>query len=198
MRHGDHPRSRGEYHGSGDRSLVFSGSSPLSRGILPASWAARTASRIIPALAGNTASWSSPLRYDEDHPRSRGEYPAHWASASHQDGSSPLSRGIPPTCGNTSWRTGIIPALAGNTLPLAADKAQGPDHPRSRGEYVAASPRPKAVPGSSPLSRGIPPTLYHSIGLVGIIPALAGNTLPRTRREGGLQDHPRSRGEYTC
>ena len=50
----DHPRSRGEY---GVLSLPVDttyGSSPLSRGIRSLTIPARTASRIIPALAGNT------------------------------------------------------------------------------------------------------------------------------------------------
>ena len=71
-----------------------------------------------------------------------------------------------------------------------------PDHPRSRGEYSKTMSRDLPEPGSSPLSRGIPPAewlrrgvlgsspLSRGIPLVilpylvagGIIPALAGNT----------------------
>ena len=50
--------------------------------------------------------------------------------------------------------------------------------------------------GSSPLSRGIPRIPKNPIGLLRIIPALAGNTkgFLSSRRED--KDHPRSRGEY--
>ena len=90
----------------------------------------------------------------------------------------------------------IIPALAGNTEAMDLGRPTRPDHPRSRGEYPGASSVPPQWFGSSPLSRGIPkhPRKYRR--LLGIIPALAGNT-PYTytaRRPHG--DHPRSRGEY--
>ena len=51
----DHPRSRGEYLCAQNDLEVDGGSSPLSRGI--PLWKPRfmTGSRIIPALAGNTA-----------------------------------------------------------------------------------------------------------------------------------------------
>ena len=90
----------------------------------------------------------------QDHPRSRGEY----------------AKQLPP------WRSGIIPALAGNTSRMTSILRLGWDHPRSRGEYTATARSNANHDGSSPLSRGI-----RGLPAEPQMPA---------------QDHPRSRGEY--
>ena len=92
----DHPRSRGEYLRRVAASAVTSGSSPLSRGIR---W------------LGSTA-----LPVGRDHPRSRGEYHVWRIRSSTDVGSSPLSRGIRHRFQGFVHVSGIIPALAGNTL----------------------------------------------------------------------------------
>ena len=152
--------------------------------------------RIIPALAGNT---SFELHFQfttTDHPRSRGEYAATTINYLNGQGSSPLSRGIPPR-GMVEVRDGrIIPALAGNTITLQPSAVRHRDHPRSRGEYGSSSLVSWMHSGSSPLSRGIRvrvllQPIYHRI-----IPALAGNTTCPVRTFNDDQDHPRSRGEY--
>ena len=51
----DHPRSRGEYHFILPRYSMNAGSSPLSRGIPAGEAFDQVEERIIPALAGNTA-----------------------------------------------------------------------------------------------------------------------------------------------
>ena len=92
------------------------------------------------------------------------------------------------------WR--IIPALAGNTCSPSVSTLARVDHPRSRGEYASVGTGGPAPHGSSPLSRGI-----LAMGVLRflprrIIPALAGNTVPRSDRASVIADHPRSRGEY--
>ena len=90
----DHPRSRGEYLGLLGGGEKAKGSSPLSRGILASKHTRPTFLRIIPALAGNTASsvyWGT---RKTDHPRSRGEYMWPLQRRLRLSGSSPLSRGI--------------------------------------------------------------------------------------------------------
>ena len=81
IRHGDHPRSRGEYWSPPPGADSWGGSSPLSRGIRGADLNPRTVVRIIPALAGNTAGCSPGMTAGTDHPRSRGEYGAVVAAA---------------------------------------------------------------------------------------------------------------------
>ena len=90
----------------------------------------------------------------------------------------------------------IIPALAGNTGKYTVPPSPAKDHPRSRGEYTVCNDERTHYFGSSPLSRGIlQPAVAPSSGL-GIIPALAGNTMARPWILGPRWDHPRSRGEY--
>ena len=152
----DHPRSRGEYM-----------SEPLR---LPIPW------WIIPALAGNTAGDGGMYTGSRDHPRSRGEYFHDVAVIEDDPGSSPLSRGILGLNVEDGWDGGIIPALAGNTHDVTGGMVVDADHPRSRGEYHRRGGAVQAGSGSSPLSRGIPPSQVREL-------------LARP-------DHPRSRGEY--
>ena len=151
----DHPRSRGEYPARYLPRGLVSGSSPLSRGILPRDRRFKRLIGIIPALAGNTI--SSHLVRDRrgDHPRSRGEYDWVAVALRREHGSSPLSRGILRHWHDTPVVQGIIPALAGNTRGRRRARKPGRDHPRSRGEYGRSDPHPQGLLGSSPLSRGI-------------------------------------------
>ena len=172
------------------------GSSPLSRGIRPLLWGRVFAGRIIPALAGNTHARHPRRHPHQDHPRSRGEYMVANLLEQQNEGSSPLSRGIPDRTG--VWRPlpRIIPALAGNTSPPVVDGVDDGDHPRSRGEYKMQAILVDKKFGSSPLSRGIRTKMSLYTGIYRIIPALAGNTsTPAPTMRCGW-DHPRSRGEY--
>ena len=156
-------------------------------------WARRG---IIPALAGNTALSWMPCAPTRDHPRSRVEYKQLHATETGRDGSSPLSRGIPPQITHFGRIERIIPALAGNTRRRSPDRCRRRDHPRSRGEYVDRWNDRVKVYGSSPLSRGIPPGPLTCTATPRIIPALAGNTIRSQLKLMADWDHPRSRGEY--
>ena len=213
---GDHPRSRGEYFGGGAVVDVGEGSSPLSRGILGRGGRPRTGERIIPALAGNTPRPAQADPRRRDHPRSRGEYGASEGFDTIEDGSSPLSRGIPLLKILGLGAARIIPALAGNTTFPSRARTATTDHPRSRGEYgqvmifvtlrFGSSPLSRGIlnasrhrcchSGSSPLSRGIRKVAVRNPAGEGIIPALAGNTFWLHHHEIIGADHPRSRGEY--
>ena len=111
----DHPRSRGEYRASGGSEGKPPGSSPLSRGIRILNPGPSNRIRIIPALAGNTQPATRNRKIPQDHPRSRGEYTLILEQGFTVNGSSPLSRGIPPIPCSQMLHTRIIPALAGNT-----------------------------------------------------------------------------------
>ena len=192
----DHPRSRGEYFRSQKDCSWITGSSPLSRGILVHFWTLRICFRIIPALAGNTLGAKKIVPGLRDHPRSRGEYSCLVRAGLVPRGSSPLSRGILPSISCGACSPGIIPALAGNTSWGIRCPGRGPDHPRSRGEYRAATACGGTTPGSSPLSRGIRCRGCTRVAGTGIIPALAGNTIWARIVTVYPRDHPRSRGEY--
>ena len=152
----DHPRSRGEYWPSITTVAIVSGSSPHSRGIREATPPGEAPSGIIPALAGNTGQRRRPRWRGGDHPRSRGEYSRRPEPSLAGWGSSPLSRGILKCAILKTSRSGIIPALAGNTKEKQMSKI--------------------TLDGSSPLSRGIRRSTGECCFSLRIIPALAGNT----------------------
>ena len=192
----DHPRSRGEYRVWFRKMIVVLGSSPLSRGIRRGVPRRPQHRRIIPALAGNTTVAEPDLHHNTDHPRSRGEYLPGPAIRTTGVGSSPLSRGIHGEEDREGPVRRIIPALAGNTKASGNQPSAIADHPRSRGEYIQQLAVTLIGGGSSPLSRGIRLCCWVLCRVVGIIPALAGNTGAGTTAGCGPEDHPRSRGEY--
>ena len=131
-----------------------------------------------------------------DHPRSRGVYVSDALAAASRWGSSPLARGLHQSRSRRGRRLGIIPARAGFTGSFGSCGSLGSDHPRSRGVYGWPTGMGMAVPGSSPLARGLPVVAVGEQARRGIIPARAGFTWRGTRRPAGTGDHPRSRGVY--
>ena len=90
----DHPRSRGVYFLSVWVGVWGSGSSPLARGLLPASSQQKSPVRIIPARAGFTWRGRELHAHATDHPRSRGVYFSLFSALDSWGGSSPLARGL--------------------------------------------------------------------------------------------------------
>ena len=68
-------------------------------------------------------------------------------------------------------------------------------HPRSRGENVIAAIAALVAIGSSPLTRGKPPTTRSRRRRRRLIPAHAGKTRAGAAHSDGHGAHPRSRGE---
>ena len=192
----DHPRSRGVYAKTPRNQMLPDGSSPLARGLREQLDWLRAAMGIIPARAGFTKRWASPINLLPDHPRSRGVYSAGKTTPRKRAGSSPLARGLrlPPSGGRHSrW---IIPARAGFTSrPGLRWPGQG-DHPRSRGVYMSSRSCASSWAGSSPLARGLPRFCQPPFLRIRIIPARAGFTRARLVHRPRRQDHPRSRGVY--
>ena len=111
----DHPRSRGVYTTILSFLELFTGSSPLARGLPFLGDATVGDWRIIPARAGFTDVLDALPKRHADHPRSRGVYLAVALDRRLQGGSSPLARGLRKSCSCVRVRWG--------------------DHPRSRGVY---------------------------------------------------------------
>ena len=112
-------------------------------------------------------------------------------------GSSPLARGTRSARWWTRSPTGLIPARAGNTVPVPSPHRRHGAHPRSRGEHSQSSSHLWHPWGSSPLARGTPADQILEQLPSGLIPARAGNTrTPRCRRRLS-RAHPRSRGEHS-
>ena len=131
----DHPRLRGEYHGLYPFVLDTLGSPPLTRGIPRHAEKVQFFAGITPAYAGNTRRRECQRVMWWDHPRLRGEYRCREKVTLTQEGSPPLTRGIPPAAVQQIFLPGITPAYAGNTIPCIYDGHVRRDHPRLRGEY---------------------------------------------------------------
>ena len=155
---------------------VLSGSSPLARGLLVVPRLGRVAPGIIPARAGVTAMVGVAGSGIKDHPRSRGVYQYDEFLATCSLGSSPLARGLRDPTRLTVRQPRIIPARAGFTLRHDPGYSERPDHPRSRGVYVAVQSGFPGHEGSSPLARGLLRLQEHAGVLHRIIPARAGFT----------------------
>ena len=183
--------------GGAQEPIRGSGSSPLARGLRHMRSPDAPGGGIIPARAGFTVYFHN-LRFDRDHPRSRGVYHDGEKFRIAFRGSSPLARGLLGRRPRTHTRIRIIPARAGFTPYAVTRCARWRDHPRSRGVYRLFSQSSVRRQGSSPLARGL--LMSRCVGLCArrIIPARAGFTPPPTRPAAGFTDHPRSRGVYSA
>ena len=151
-----HPRLRGEHSNRRCNGCATGGSSPLTRGALPAWWARREQRRLIPAYAGSTLGEVSAWSPVWAHPRLRGEHARPFLSVLGKGGSSPLTRGAPGS------------SLGKVLFRLA--------HPRLRGEHQGFVAGLKGNTGSSPLTRGALTNSLERPPGVGLIPAYAGST----------------------
>ena len=111
----DHPRIRGEHVVAVCLIVLLPGSSPHTRGALPARLDGGLIGGIIPAYAGSTPSPTTPPASREDHPRIRGEHPFRPPTNVEQVGSSPHTRGALAIIFSFGLRMRIIPAYAGST-----------------------------------------------------------------------------------
>ena len=175
---------------------ITRGSSPLARGLHPHGDLRAVGVWIIPARAGFTFCVLRLFRVYGDHPRSRGVYRSETPPRALKKGSSPLARGLRLRPGRPGLAGGIIPARAGFTVRRSAPAGEVGDHPRSRGVYASDGWTWPCTRGSSPLARGLLPPVRPGRAGRRIIPARAGFTLTRTRRDPWSRDHPRSRGVY--
>ena len=190
-----HPRSRGENLIGAVRTLVVTGSSPLTRGKPRRRPNRCQEARLIPAHAGKTCCDTRGSAHSWAHPRSRGENRRSSLASSRAAGSSPLTRGKRrPECLRARL-DGLIPAHAGKTGTGVGRRGTGQAHPRSRGENHPTRPVPGRYHGSSPLTRGKLAAVNPTFATVRLIPAHAGKTPPRSGWRQTRAAHPRSRGE---
>ena len=151
---------------------------------------------IIPAYAGNTCGFSTRFSNHWDHPRICGEHrptsPISWT----RPGSSPHMRGTLDRTQRHTAIPGIIPAYAGNTGSLKMRLPLDGDHPRICGEHVSEITGTTGEGGSSPHMRGTLEVVVVGGGVIGIIPAYAGNTNGYVARILFFRDHPRICGEH--
>ena len=146
------------------------------RGTPPSAIASAISLGIIPAYAGNTASMSWRSERAWDHPRVCGEHNMLPSVVAVPEGSSPRMRGTLRPVASCTPSARIIPAYAGNTVPLRDLHPHVGDHPRVCGEHHPIRVGYHDALGSSPRMRGTRRTQCGSSCCRGIIPAYAGNT----------------------
>ena len=172
----DHPRICGEHSWRLSWRCHEPGSSPHMRGT-PVSVDENTVGiGIIPAYAGNTCRYIRRWFSARDHPRICGEHKFTDDTARNAWGSSPHMRGTRGVRRHRKHDAGIIPAYAGNTVVVWRGLSLRRDHPRICGEHKRHCIVRKRCAGSSPHMRGTLTIMLSVVGLVGIIPAYAGNT----------------------
>ena len=135
-----------------------------------------SASRFIPAGAGNTGRRAPPRACRAVHPRGCGEHAPN------------VVRGF------RSLR--FIPAGAGNTRAPFRRHRPGPVHPRGCGEHPALFDGELRFTGSSPRVRGTPADGSCDLDRCRFIPAGAGNTLSADENNPHAPVHPRGCGEH--
>ena len=151
---GDHPRVCGEHVAVYVPVVPFGGSSPRVRGTQGAKVGRFAVVGIIPACAGNTSAGAMPVPSRTDHPRVCGEHPAMVCTTPAAPGSSPRVRGTHLLICDCVRVRGIIPACAGNTMPMFSPWRKPRDHPRVCGEHDIQLTVTQCAPGSSPRVRG--------------------------------------------
>ena len=151
--------------------------------------------RFIPAYAGNSPSWLSPLYAMAVHPRLRGELNSLRQTASKSLGSSPLTRGTLSDDNDEIMLRRFIPAYAGNSRHFCSCLLGQKVHPRLRGELPNARRREIVKAGSSPLTRGTHFDAVEKKVFDRFIPAYAGNSPVSAENNPQLSVHPRLRGE---
>ena len=173
---GDHPRVCGEHTDSAGRSGASTGSSPRMRGTRDNRHRRWYWLGIIPAYAGNTRLSDLMKVREGDHPRVCGEHIDSENRVMFNPGSSPRMRGTRGLSLSATADFRIIPAYAGNTIPLRRFSRLDRDHPRVCGEHRTRSHASLYEAGSSPRMRGTRLVKNTGTRAAGIIPAYAGNT----------------------
>ena len=173
----DHPRACGEHWLPCQFVAPSVGSSPRLRGTHELEWGVGIDGGIIPALAGNTDPLHTGYGDCRDHPRACGEHRRCRCRSWPCPGSSPRLRGTLAARPSMPIANGIIPALAGNTPCGTRAWRRAWDHPRACGEHGDSQTSQSGFLGSSPRLRGTLDGVGVATGLLGIIPALAGNTI---------------------
>ena len=138
-----------------------------------------TATRIIPAHAGQTSPrWWAPS-FRTDHPRACGANGVWGVFNIRGHGSSPRMRGKPAVIYPRLGARRIIPAHAGQTHGRRYMADRTPDHPRACGANSTKYNARHMPTGSSPRMRGKQGRVRADPIRRRIIPAHAGQTLGR-------------------
>ena len=134
----DHPRVRGEKADEREPVVRPSGSPPRARGKVSSCPAIVIQPGITPACAGKRTSSGCRACCGRDHPRVRGEKTLIVIVMPSLMGSPPRARGKVDVCLPFSSAFRITPACAGKSAKVVPNGFAERDHPRVRGEKLAA------------------------------------------------------------
>ena len=190
-----HPRVCGENSRRRAPDVEVAGSSPRVRGKRSQRRAMLCAGRLIPACAGKTAVRRGWWCRCGAHPRVCGENSTVAAVHPRIAGSSPRVRGKRRMGRRSRDPDGLIPACAGKTDRHRRAHRRWRAHPRVCGENSMTSTVFGTRAGSSPRVRGKPYMSRPGTAWLGLIPACAGKTPPRTSSASARTAHPRVCGE---
>ena len=190
-----HPRACGENLCAPIGYVPVSGSSPRMRGKRFSGVLYDAFEGLIPAHAGKTRSFTSPVSGSSAHPRACGENLEPSPRVRGKRGSSPRMRGKQSYEEFTEHMLGLIPAHAGKTQSREHDRLSDRAHPRACGENCDATIARRWPAGSSPRMRGKPYANAIHWGRKGLIPAHAGKTPLAPARPILAPAHPRACGE---
>ena len=152
----DHPRACGANLIAAVALILAFGSSPRMRGKRGGVRRRLWFGRIIPAHAGQTSRHPRIAVPATDHPRACGANVALSIRAIIGSGSSPRMRGKLASITRKTVSSRIIPAHAGQTIPIIHAAAPLSDHPRACGANTAGLDAQIPQYGSSPRMRGKP------------------------------------------
>ena len=190
-----HPRVCGEQEIPRSRCVSVYGSSPRVRGTVTAGPTHPARRRFIPACAGNSRYEYGVLGPTPVHPRVCGEQPNSTAITSAPFGSSPRVRRTAQGGKKQSKIGRFIPACAGNRSTARTTSIRTAVHPRVCGEQSHFVTQRPVIPGSSPRVRGTVRRFVFCGTTNRFIPACAGNSDERFRRDPPGSVHPRVCGE---
>ena len=190
-----HPRVHGELITVGASVRTSAGSSPRTRGTLPASASSICGPWFIPAYTGNSGDRVITYGLVEVHPRVHGELRCTADHAYHHGGSSPRTRGTPHNSKRPLPLGRFIPAYTGNSASAPDSHMGFTVHPRVHGELNDRAGPLAPEPGSSPRTRGTPVRHQGSQCVARFIPAYTGNSSSRRVKPATSTVHPRVHGE---
>ncbi len=190
-----HPRACGERSVAESLQRDDDGASPRMRGTATRPNRAGSATRCIPAHAGNGRTPSIVSSAAAVHPRACGERGRLIATPPFQSGASPRMRGTERVTIEDIAKRRCIPAHAGNGRRGRAVHPSAPVHPRACGERHAAMPYADAPAGASPRMRGTGGQQARRRPVRRCIPAHAGNGSRSVMASLRDSVHPRACGE---
>ena len=191
----DHPRIRGDMSVKISKYSEPKGSPPHTRGHVIHMASSLSRNGITPAYAGTCQHSGFDSLRIQDHPRIRGDMPAHWGWCCQLSGSPPHTRGHESRSSPWTTSSRITPAYAGTCMDIWARVWRYTDHPRIRGDMFGHRHCTTGGLGSPPHTRGHVAAMKLSSQPVRITPAYAGTCQRLSGLSLSFRDHPRIRGD---